>query len=152
MNRHSILILVFVFSAVSAIAQTTRMGTFDRQAIVVAFYSSPLWAATLKEKQSELDRARRANDSTKVNELSTWGEESQELAHKQLAGEAPISNIIEALQPAFQEIEKTDNLSAIVPAPAVDLRVQAIDVTDKLLDWLKANERTRKIIQGLSKQ
>lgn len=152
MSRQSIVLLVFLLAAASAIAQTSRIGTFDQQAIVVAFYRSPLWAETLKEKQRAFDNAQKANDSAKMKELNAWGGESQELAEKQLAGEAPITNIIEALQPAFQEIEKTDNLSAVVPAPAVDSRVQAIDVTDKLLDWLKASQSTRRVIQGLHKQ
>jgi hypothetical protein len=44
------LALIFVFLTGTAIAQSNRVGTFDRQSIVVAYYRSPQWAATLKEK------------------------------------------------------------------------------------------------------
>lgn len=148
----SLFAAVFLSHSILSVAQSDRVGTFDRQAIVVAYYSSPLWKATLKEKQQAMDEAKRAHDSLKIEALNAWGAESQELAEKQVAGEAPITNIIEALQPAFQEIERTDNLSSVVPAPSPDPKLQTIDVTGKLLDWLKASDSTRKIIQGLSRK
>jgi hypothetical protein len=94
MRRHSTLLLVLVFAVQSAISQSNRVGTFNRQAVVVAYYRSPQWAATLKEKQQELAEAKRANDHVKIQQLNAWGEQAQELAHEQLAGEAPITNIM----------------------------------------------------------
>jgi len=141
--------LILVFLASSAIAQSNRVGTFDRQSIVVAYYRSPLWAATLKEKQAALDQAQRANDQARIQELNAWGRQSQELAHEQLAGEAPISNIMDALQPAFREIEKSSNVADVVPCPCPSIKASTLDVTPQLLDWLKADANTRKIIEGL---
>ncbi len=149
MKRFCALILVlFVMLGITA-AQPTRVGTFDRTAIVVAFYRSPLWVETLKAKQAELEAAKRANDQAKVQELNAWGGQAQELAHQQLAGTAPITNILQALQPAFLELEQTLNLASVVPASELPEKAQAVDVTDKLLDWLRADENTRRIIQGL---
>jgi len=72
------------------------------------------------------------------------------LAHRQLAGEAPFTNIFEVLMPAFSEIAQKAQVTIIV----ADLlysnpAVQNIDVTDLLLDWLKADQATRKIAREL---
>jgi hypothetical protein len=130
----------------AAQAQTDRVGTFDKQSIVIAFYRSPMWAATMKEHVAARDSAKRSGDTTRVRELEAWGAGHQELAHQQLAGNAPLTNIVDALQPALDSIRQVEHLRAIVPAPVADARVAVIDVTPQLLDWLKADAKTREII------
>jgi hypothetical protein len=131
-------------------AQPVRVGTFHAQSVVVAYYRSPTWAERLKEKRVEGEAAKKANDTKKVQELNEWGGASQELAHRQVAGDAPIGNIIEALAPAFPEIARKAQVSIIVPdLPYANASVQTVDVTEQLLDWLKASEATRKIVREL---
>ena len=138
--------LIAALAVAQAPAQTVRVGTFHKASIVVAFYRSPLWAETLKAEMAEMA----ANDTKKVQELDAWGNAQQETAHQQLAGEAPITNILEALAPAWPEIAKKARVSMIVAdLPYADSSVQSIDVTEMLLDWLKADERTRTIVRGL---
>ena len=90
------------------------MGTFHKASIVVAFYRSPLWAESLKAKMAEMAAAKAANDTKKVQELDAWGKAQQETAHQQLAGEAPIANILEALAPGLPEIAKKARVAMIV--------------------------------------
>ena len=142
--------LIAVLAVAQAPAQTVRVGTFHKPSIVVAFYRSPLWAVTLKAKTAEMALAKAANDTKKVQELDAWGNAQQETAHQQLAGQAPIANILEALAPAFPEIAKKARVTMIVAdLPYADSSVQPVDVTEMLLDWLKADERTRTIVRGL---
>ena len=142
--------LIAALAVAQAPAQTVRVGTFHKASIVVAFYRSPLWAENLKAKTAEMAAAKAANDTRKVQELEKWGSAGQETAHQQLAGEAPIANILEALAPAWPEIAKKARVAMIVAdLPYADSSVQSIDVTEMLLDWLKADERTRTIVQGL---
>lgn len=131
-------------------AQTARVGTFDKQSVVLAYYRSPLWAETLKSKVAEMQEAKRANDTQKVKALQDWGQKHQELAHQQLAGKAPITNILDALAPAFADIARRAQVDKIVADPGRS--AQTVDVTEYLLDWLKADDNTRKLIQGLKKQ
>jgi hypothetical protein len=142
--------LIAVLAVAQAPAQPVRVGTFHKPSIVVAFYRSPLWAVTLKAKTAEMALAKAANDTKKVQELDAWGNAQQETAHQQLAGEAPITNILEALAPGLPDIAKKARVSMIVAdLPYADSSVQSIDVTEMLLDWLKADERTRTIVRGL---
>jgi Skp family chaperone for outer membrane proteins len=151
MKRLIVLIpaLLLTLASTRTLPEENRVGTFNRQAIVVAYYRSPQWADTLKQKRAALEEAKRANDAAKIKELNAWGGESQELAHRQLADGAPITNILEALKPTLDEIEKSEHLANIVPAPAPDTKTPTVDVTPQLLDRLKADENTRKIIQDL---
>ena len=147
-------IAAIVALAVSPVgAQTLRVGTFQKQAVVVAFYRSPLWSETTKAKIAERDAAKKANDTAKVQELEAWGSGHQELSHRQLAGEAPITNIMEALAPALPEIAKRAGVSLITEDIAfTDPSIQKVDITDLLLTHLNADARTLAIIHDLRKQ
>ena len=150
--KHSIA-LFLCGVALAAQAQPVRIGTFNRQALVVAYYRSPQWAEILKTKKAERDTATRAGDSAKAKALEAWGQNSQELAHRQLAGEAPITSIVEALAPALPEIARKANVAAIaVDLPYAAPAVETVDVTALLLDWLQANEATRNVIRELRDQ
>jgi hypothetical protein len=152
--KGAIAILLFLASSIVLPewqAQELRIGIFDRTAIVIAYYRSPQWSAMLKQKQMEMDEARRANDAAKMKELNAWGAQAQVLAHDQLLGKAGIANILDVLEPAFEEVEQSESLSDIVPASSKETRTQAVDVTDRLLDWLKADDATRKAIQDFEK-
>lgn len=130
--------------------QTVAVGTFDRNSVIVAFYRSPVWGETMKQKRAEQEAAKKASDTKKVEELEHWGSSSQQTAHKQLAGEAGIGNIVEALQPGFREIAAKKHLSVIVAeVPYAESTVKTLDVTDELLDWLKADAQTRKMIADM---
>jgi hypothetical protein len=153
MKLFSILAAAITVTASLACAQTIRVGTFHKQSVVVAFYRSPLWADATKAKVAELDAARKANDAGKVQDLEAWGSAHQELAHRQLSGDAPITNILEALSPGLPEIARRAVVKLIAPdLPFADPTVEAVDVTDLLLDYLQADANTRSIVRDLRKR
>jgi hypothetical protein len=137
-------------AAAPMMPQTIKVGTFHKPSVVVAFYRSPQWASVMQAKIAEQQEAKKANDTKRAEELEAWGQSHQELAHKQLMGEAPITNILEALTPAFPEVARKAQVAVIAPDLLyADRMVEQMDVTDLLLDWLKADERTRKIIRDV---
>lgn len=149
MKALAISAICLAFPIATSRAQTERVGTFHRQSIVIAFYRSPMYTATLKARIAARDSAKRAGDTAKVRELEAWGSGQQELAHHQLEGTAPITNILEALRPAFDSITKSSHLRTIVPATTVNAGATAVDVTPALLDWLEADVKTREIIAAM---
>lgn len=141
---------IAVIAAPSLTAQTVKVGTFDKASVVVAFYRSPQWADVLNKKQIERQQAKQSNDQKKIEELDHWGESAQELAHKQLAGEAPIANVLDTLQPLFPEIAAKARVAIIVPDLVyADSTVERVDITDLLLDQLKADRKTRQIVEEM---
>lgn len=144
--------LAIVVAARVSVAQAVKVGTFDKASIVVAFYGSPLWSAELKAKELELQHAKQSNDQKKIDALNQWGGDSQELAHRQLAGVAPIDNILTMLKPLFPAVAARAHVAMIVPElDWTDNTVATVDVTDLLLDQLQATPRTRKIVEDLRK-
>ena len=125
------------------------VGTFDRVSIVLAFYRSSLWEAILADRRFELNAVKAANDTARAKELEKYGGESQELAMQQLAGKAPIDNILAVLRPEFKEITAKLKLSGIVESSAADPKTATVDVTSMLMDWLKASSETRKMAEEM---
>ena len=153
MKLFSVLAAAIAVTAGLASAQTIRVGTFHQPSVVVAFYRSPLWADVNKAKLAEMDAAKKANDASKVQELEAWGNTHQDLAHRQLAGEAPITNILEALSPGLPEIARRAGVKLIAPdLPFADPTVQTVDITDLLMDYLKADAHTLEIVRDLRKR
>ena len=141
-----------VVAAQCGVAQTAKVGTFDRPSIVVAFYRSPMWSAKLKDALAERDKAKAAGDQKRVDELNKWGQDQQDLAHKQLAGEAPVDNILEMMKPMLATVEAQAKVASIVPeVPGADKTAATVDVTDLLLDQLQADAQTRQMVEQLRK-
>lgn len=151
MKRFCFLVLALLVASIPSLAQSPRIGTFDQTSIVVAYYRSSLWSDTINAKKAEFAEAQKAGDTTKANALQAWGEQSQQLAHQQLAGKASINNVMDALRPAFDEIEKSAHVSSVVPYSSAINKADSVDVTGQLLDWLKVDEKTRELINQLPK-
>ena len=57
--------------------------------------------------------AKAANDTAKIEQLDKWGGTQQEMTHKQLMGEAPLTNILDVLTPAFPSIADKAQVSVV---------------------------------------
>ena len=147
-------IIVAILMPLPLGAQTIRVGTFHKPSIVVAFVRSRLFADTvMKPKMAEMQRVKDAHDQKKIDELNAWGGTHQEQVHQQLAGEKPIYDIVAALGPCFAEVAKKAHVSLVaVDLPYTEPGVETVDVTDLILDWLKSDEATRKIVHELQQQ
>ncbi len=125
------------------------IGTFDRSSVVLAFYRSPLWEAILNDRRFELSAVKAANDTARAKELEKYGGESQDRAMQQLAGKAPIDNILAVLRPEFKDLTARLKLAGIEEASAADPKAASVDVTPLLMDWLRATSETRKMVADL---
>lgn len=124
---------------------TSKVGVFDKRALVVAYYRSPQFASLLKEKRQAMEAAKAAGDTAKAASLEKWGQASQDLAHRQLAGSAPVDSILEALKPQLADLAARASVQEIV-ADAKPGQSK-VDVTEQLLELLKADDKTRKVIE-----
>jgi hypothetical protein len=144
------IVLVAGTAAAQTPPATVRVGTFHQPSVVTAFYRSPFWADQIKRKMAEREAARSANDTKKIQELEAWGSGSQELAHRQLAGEAPIANILEYMAAAMPQIAKRARVTAVVAGLLYsDPNIETVDVTPQILDWFQADEATRRMVREL---
>jgi hypothetical protein len=146
-----ILIALSLFGACAA-AQNLKVGVIEKSSLVVAYYGSPAWQSVIKAKMAEQQAARQAGDKAKADELEKWGQAQQEKAHQQLAGQAPVDNIVEMMKAGWPEIARRAGVAMVVmDAPFIADGVEKVDVTPQLLDYLSASERVRKWVADLKK-
>jgi hypothetical protein len=111
-----------------------RIGTFRRAELLVAFYHSAIWDKELQSLKNQLEKAKAEGDQKRVQEVESQGSALQERAHKQLTGEAPLTNILPYLQSAWKKVAKEAGVSVIIEQPVFyDESVELIDVTTLLV-------------------
>ena len=153
MHRITAFAILATLAATTQAQNRVRVGTFHTPSLVVAYYRSDAWAQVLKAKMAERDQAKQAGATAKVAELEKWGASHQELAHQQLTGEAPVTNILAELKPAMAEIAESQHLDAIVQQPLYTApNVDVVDITDALVAHFHPDEKTKSMIQDLRRK
>lgn len=123
--------------AASPAEAAARVGTFDRVEILKAFYKSQHWDDVLTAKKAELAAVKEKGDLDKAKELENWGQASQELAHRQLAGEAHLTNILEHLGGHLPMVAVEANVRMIIEKPLYhDGSMVLVDVTPMMVRQL----------------
>lgn len=111
-----------------------RVGTFQRKEVLVSFYGSAIWVRELESLRTELEEAKSQNDSKKVVDIELRGNTLQELAHRQLAGEAALTNILAHLESTLPTVAKEARVQIIVEQPIFrDNSIELVDVTPLLV-------------------
>ena len=134
-------------------AQPVKVGTYNSRAVALAFYRSELWGGVMRAKRAERDSAKQAGSVQKVKELEKWGEIQQDLAHKQVFGSAPITNVLGHLAPGFPEIARAAGVAVVASdVQYAGASVQVVDITMHIVEWLKPDARTRAMVEDFLKK
>jgi hypothetical protein len=129
-------------------AEPVRIGVYNTRAVALGFYRSPAWQKELRAKMVELDAAKRAGNAKAVEELEKWGKAQQDLAHKQVFGESPITNVLERIAPVLARVSKESELAGIAAAVAYTAPgVSTIEVTMRIVEGLEPDEKTRTMVR-----
>jgi hypothetical protein len=127
-------------------APKTRVGTFRRTDVLVAWHRSERFHAALGDLVRRRDEAQAKGDSSLVRSLEERGAAMQDRSHRQLAGQETIPEILEALAPSLAEVARETNVSAV--AETLDYHdpatIEIVDVTDALVRRLPAAVRSAK--------
>jgi hypothetical protein len=111
-----------------------RVGTFKRTEVVVAYYRSSIHDRFLQSLQADRDQAAAAGNQQRVKEIEAKGEAAQNLAHRQLAGEAALENILDHLRKEFPQIAAEAGVKILVEQPLyIDPALKTVDVTDLII-------------------
>ncbi len=122
--------------ALPASAGDSPVGVFDRTAVLIAYYKSAPFTNRLRALKKDRDAARSAGDWAVAERLDTQGEAMQELAHRQLAGAAPLTNIADDLGEDLAEIARKSGVSSIVAGGTEPAGSRTIDLTTQLVERL----------------
>lgn len=118
-------------------AKAVRLGTFQKLDLITAYYRSDAFARRLAVLQVQREAAVLLENKAEVERIEKQGAALQELAHKQLAGQAPATEVMDYLKPYFAEVAKAAEVHVIVDGVLFkDSAVQQVDVTDLLVQKL----------------
>ena len=110
-----------------------RVGVFRREPLLVAYYGSTAHETALGRLRTERQKALDEGDAARAKKLEAEGAALQEMAHRQLAGEAPLTNVLDALKPHLAEVSTAAGVSVVVESTVWhDDDVILVDMTDRL--------------------
>jgi len=130
-----------------------RVGTLDARSVSLAYHRSTVFNDWVKENVAEHKKAKEAGDTKKAKEIEERMSREQDNAHRQVFGVGPYDTLAEQLKPIFADVAKSQNLDVIVPKVYYSTpNVQITDVTPAILDELKVDEKTRKMIDEMNEK
>ena len=133
-------------------AKPMRVGTYHAPSLVVAWVRSADHARETDALVAARDAALKAGDAEKVAECERKGAAAQDLAHRQLAGEAGIEDILDRLKVDLPQVMKKAKVEKIASEGEVLAdEVEFVDVTDLLVERFHPDETTRKLLAEVRK-
>jgi hypothetical protein len=132
-----------------------RVGVFDSRAVAVAYAHSDWNAKRLKAKIPEMEKAKAAGDTKKIEELDKWGKAQQAKLHRQGFGTAPVHDLLKHVKDEIPQIAKETGVDIIISKWDVVYQnpsVELVDITDKIVEPFRPSQKTLSIIKDLVKQ
>ncbi len=138
----AVVVASLFFPAAGLRAQTgadtqLTVGIFSRTYVVQAFYRSAAWKNRMVKLVQERNDAAIAGDTAKVDKIDQELGNIQTLARQQAAGEAPLTNIFEALKDEWPAIAQEAKVDIIIDPPVYLKPGSAlVDVTSYIVNHL----------------
>jgi len=120
----------------SAAPAPATVATFERKPVLIAYYHSTWLAASMRKLVAECTEARARGDDAAVADCERRGAEHQEVAHRQMAGTAPLDNVMEVLAPHFPEVARAVGATTVVERGQEPAGAMTVDVTERLVALL----------------
>jgi hypothetical protein len=131
-----------------------RVGTYDSRAVAIAYARSETFDCWLKGIATESEKAKAAEDTTRLKELEAEVLAQHELAHKQVFSVYPVGDILEQIKDKIPHIADQAGVDIIVSKWEIVYRrpgIEFIDVTDLLVEPFGPDEDALKLIDDIRK-
>ena len=154
----SLFVMLFMSPAAPGEAPTTRpskvaIGVYDSRAVAIAFVQSGGQEPLAKDLRKQLDQAKAAGDTKRVEQIKAQGANQQILRHLQGFSNAPVDDILLQVKDKLPGIAEQAGVDVILPK--LDYHkpdVVTIDVTDQIVTLFHPSEKTLKTIAELRKR
>jgi len=147
----SILAVCAMFLALQPTPTKFRVGTFDSRAIAIAYARSALFAPVMKDLKDKYEKAKTEKNEKAIKDLEAEGI----LMHLQGFSIGSVADILEKVKDNLPKAAQEAGVDIIVSKWEVAYKnpsIEIVDVTSHLVKLFNPDERTLKIIEGLSKQ
>ena len=127
-----------------------RVGIFDSRAVAVAYAHSD-WNE-VGAKMAEMEKAKAAGDTKKIEELEVWGPAYQAKLHRQGFGTAPVHDLLKYIKNDIPKIAKEACVDIVVSKWDVVYQnpsIELVDITDEIVKPFNPSGKTLKSIRGI---
>ena len=136
-------------SAIPPANTKERIGVYDSRAVAVAYCGSALHNKSMSALMAEFDKAKKAEDQTRMSELKAEGAAGQKRMHMQGFSTAPVDDILDQIKDSLPGIKEKAGVTAIVskwdkPCLSKYKDAEVVDITMALVDAFNPNDRQRK--------
>lgn len=121
-----------IYDAQGPTLNPSSVGVYDRRAVLVAYYRSRHFQSKLDALRAERDAALGRGDAYGAKHAEARGEALQDLAHRQLAGEAPLDNIAQLINRDLPAIAHEAGVARIIARGGEAPDARTVDVTGLL--------------------
>lgn len=127
-----------------------KVGLVRRPELLVAYYTSVERAAYIDALTAKRDAAVACGDTALAKQCEAEGEASQDHAHRQLAGKAPLTDIIESLADVLPSIASETGVDAIHESGTYRGKATTVDITDAVIARIPKDKRYKKAAESHS--
>lgn len=126
-----------------------KIGIYDSRAVAVAFAGSAIHEKQLKGLNEEIKKAKDSKNTKVAANLENIGKSMQKKMHKQAFSTEPVNDLFFYIPNVLPEIQKAEGFEAIISKwDSENMSKYAdadkVDITMKLVDAFKPNEKQRK--------
>ena len=150
------IVVLLVAGGTDLVAQTKmRIGVFDSRAVAIAHGNSPERGEYVSKLQSELAKAKLAEDGVRAKEIEAKGKSAQILAHLQAFSTSSVSDILQKHKSEIYRIAIEMDVAAIVSKfELIYFRggMEKVEVTARLVEMFKPGPQAQKWIKEITKQ
>ena len=133
-----------VYVSPGSVEGPRRVGTFRRTDLLVAYYGSQTHDKLLRRWKADYKRAEKAGDKKTMARIEAEGSRLQDVAHRQLAGKASLTNIFAHLSGALPEVARQAEVYAIAEeGRRLSENAEMVDVTEWLVKQFTPARRGR---------
>jgi hypothetical protein len=116
-----------------ALEKPARVGTVNRIELLIAYHRSVMREARIGQLIVDRDAARAQGNTELARSIEAEGAALQDLAHRQLAGRAPLTNITQALAAEIRAVAEEAGVDAIYEEGGYRGRGLRVDLTEALV-------------------
>jgi hypothetical protein len=137
-----------------AISDKPRLvvGIFDSRAVAIAYMRSARFNAAMNVLKRDYEKAKADGDEERLSELEAKGLAIQQLGHQQVFGNAPIPNVLEAIENKLATVAEQAGVDVMVSKWRIAYEgpnAKYVDVTDNLVILFEPDDETLDVIKQI---
>jgi len=136
-------------------SNTLRIGVYDSRAVAVAYCNSAEFREAMKPIKADYEKARAARDEKRMKGIDARMKLQQRRQHEQGSSTGSVAAIMAKVESSLPAVAEQTGVQVIVSKWELNYQspaVEVVDVTDRIVERFKVEQRARKQIEEIQRQ